>query len=153
LNTLALAPKAHRSDTRNRPAVQQFRRSMAIDHRKWHDGEGYDIGAIRSAAPEDRAQIEAILVERGVRDWRDVEALAAVGSPRAQAVLRDALRSPDHSIVIAVLDYSGDLIPENERAAALVEALEKAEIGKGLAEAFRELCGKIGADAERYFRK
>jgi len=126
---------------------------MAIDHRKWHDGEGYDIGAIRSAAPEDRAQIEAILVERGVRDWRDVEALAAVGSPRAQAVLRDALRSPDHSIVIAVLDYSGDLIPENERAAALVEALEKAEIGKGLAEAFRELCGKIGADAERYFRK
>lgn len=122
------------SDT---PAVRQFRQSMEIDYRKWHDGVGYDIGAIRSATPADRSEIEAILVARGVRDWRDVEALAALGSPRAQSMLKSALRSDDHSIAIAVLDYSGDLVPAGERAAALVAALEKGQIGKGLAEALR----------------
>lgn len=122
------------SDT---PAVGRFRQSMEIDYRKWHDGVGYDIGVIQTAAPADRAQIEAILAARGVRDWRDVEALAALGSPRAQAMLKSALRSGDHSIAIAVLDYSGNLIPESERTAALVAALENGQIGKGLAEALR----------------
>lgn len=122
------------SDT---PAVRRFRQSMEIDYRKWHDGVGYDISVIQTAAPADRAQIEAILVARGVRDWRDVEALAALGSPRAQSMLKSALRSDDHSIAIAVLDYSGNLIPESERTAALVAALENGQIGKGLAEALR----------------
>jgi hypothetical protein len=119
------------------PAVRQFAQSMEIDYQKWHDGVGYDIGVIRSATQDDRAQIEAILVARGVRDWRDAEALAAIGSPRAQALLKSALGSEDFSVAVAVLDYAPNSVSPQARSAVLVSALQRAEFGKGLAEALR----------------
>ena len=65
-------------------AVRQFRDSMQIDYWKWHDGVGYDLGALRQASASERNEIEAILLDRGALDWRDVEALAVLDTPRAR---------------------------------------------------------------------
>ena len=72
--------------------LARFERSLRVDHEKWHDGVGYDLDAIREAAPDELASMEALLLERDVRDWRDVEALAAVG--------RAVVPHPEQRIVV-----------------------------------------------------
>ena len=119
------------------PVVQRFRESMQIDYWKWHDGIGYDIGVLKQATQEERRQIEALVMQRGARDWRDVEALAAIHTPKAVEELRHALTRGDQAIAMAVLEYAPALVSENDRTAALVSAIEGAEIGSGLAEALR----------------
>jgi len=76
---------------------------MQIDYNQWHDGVGYDIDIIHSANAAERAEIEALLARRGAKDWRDVEALAALG---ATEQLRKALASTDYSVALAVLGPS-----------------------------------------------
>lgn len=117
------------------PALERFRRSMVIDYEKWHDGVGYDLDAIAAASPAERAAIERLLLDRGVRDWRDAEALAALDTAGARAALRDALRSEDAEIRLSVTRYAADLVDEAGRADSLVRALETAAPFAGLTEA------------------
>lgn len=119
------------------PVVQRFRESMQIDYWKWHDGIGYNIELLKQATPSERRQIEALVMERGARDWRDVEALAALQTPQAVEELRQALHRGAHAIAMAVLAYAPRLVSVKDRTAALVAAIEGAEIGSGLAEALR----------------
>jgi hypothetical protein len=116
-------------------AVERFRRSMAIDHEKWHDGVGYDVAALRAATSRDKRAIEDVLLARGVRDWRDVEALATLDSERARRALREAFAADDAALRLAVLRHAPDLVPAAERTAALVAALQTAEIQGGLTQA------------------
>ena len=120
-------------------AIDRFRRSMAIDYGKWHDGIGYDIDIIRNATPKELAEIEQFLVDRPVRDWRDVEALAAIDTPRARNVLLKTLRHPDHRIRTSVADYAPHLVSDGERTAALVSALEEADLYEGLSQALDQV--------------
>ena len=120
-------------------AVNRFARSMEIDYEKWHDGIGYDLEILRAASPEDRAEIERLLLARGAKDWRDVEALAALGSPAAHAALRKALRSRDHLVRTAVHEYAPELASDAERVASLVHALERADFYEGLTQALRQV--------------
>jgi hypothetical protein len=113
-------------------AVAKFRASMEIDYEKWREGIGYDVELLKSAAPDDRARMEELLVNRPVDDWRDVEALAALGTPRAKALLRKALRSTDPSVSTAVARYAPELMTDAKRTAMLVRALERAETFAGL---------------------
>src|SRR5690606_35695551 len=79
-------------------ALERFRRSMAVDYEKWHDGVGYDLAALRAATARERQEIEALLLARGVRDWRDVEALAALDSDAARHALRAAFAAGDPAV-------------------------------------------------------
>jgi hypothetical protein len=116
-------------------AAGRFHRSMKLDYVKWHDGDGYDLDAIAQASPADRAVMEALLVPRGVTDWRDAEALAALATPGALAALKDAWSHGSARIRLAILRYSPDLIPEQERIRSLVEILETASLENGLSQA------------------
>src|SRR6185295_8635034 len=87
-------------------AVGRFRDSMRIDYEKWHDGVGYDIDIIRNATPDDLVEIETLLVQRPVADWRDVEALAALDSPRARSLLNKTLKHGNHELRAAVADHA-----------------------------------------------
>lgn len=104
-------------------AVRRFQQSMVMDHEKWHDGIGYDLDILRGASPGDRASIEQILLARGIQDWRDVQALAALDSPRAQALLREALAHGSAEIQAAVLAHAPAVVPEATRIGALVSLL------------------------------
>lgn len=115
-------------------ALDRFRQSMIIDYEKWHDGIGYDLSVLEAASPGERRAIEDLLVARGANDWRDVEALAAIDSPRARAALRAALKSRDHRLRLAVADHAPRLVGNAARTASLVAALEDTQIEGRLAQ-------------------
>ncbi len=85
-------------------AYQLFLDSMVLDFDKWHDGIGYDLQALGRLGPEDQLSIEKLLIEnlRQAGDWRDVEALASLPTPSAQAAVAE---SRNHSIP-AVRNYA-----------------------------------------------
>ena len=78
-------------------AMDRFRESMVGTYDRWHDGIGYDIAIFETATPDELVEIENLLLSRSVDDWRDVEALAALDSPRARMALRKALQSSSQS--------------------------------------------------------
>lgn len=77
----------------SRIAHQRFLDSMVLDFDAWHDGIGYDLEALSELDEDDRGAIEATLLARDCEDWRDVEALAALATPRAMEALRGCARS------------------------------------------------------------
>jgi hypothetical protein len=115
--------------------LRRFERSMVLDYEKWHDGIGYDLDALRAADGSERDAIEAMLVTHEPRDWRDVEALAALGTDRARATLVRLAAHPDHEVRLAVARYAPEMVRDDRRAASIVSALESAELGSGLSEA------------------
>jgi hypothetical protein len=119
--------------------VARFRSSMVIDYEKWHDGIGYDLTLIKAATPDERAEIEKILLARDASDWRDVEALAALNSPAAHKALKAALNSSKPEITVAVLDHAPDLVPEATRIRTLVAALKNADFYGGLSGALSQV--------------
>jgi hypothetical protein len=112
--------------------VQRFERSMVIDFEKWHDGVGYDLEALREMSRAELAAIEAMLLARGMNDWRDVEALAQFKTSAAHAALRAAMKHPNAEVRNAVMRYAPDLISNSARIASLVDALQTAELFGGL---------------------
>jgi hypothetical protein len=108
---------------------------MAIDYEKWYDGIGYDLHAIREASPDERKAIEALVVERGITGWRDVEALAALETTGARAALERAKRSGDHEVAMAVARYAPEVLAGDERTRMIVKALRQTKFYSGLSAA------------------
>lgn len=70
-------------------AYQRFLDSMIMNFDRWHDGTGYDLEALEQLGPPERAAIEQVLIRhlREAGDWRDLEALVALGTnPALEAV-------------------------------------------------------------------
>jgi len=123
------APRSTRDD-----AVHRFAESMRIDYERWKEGMGYDLASIDSASPEERIQIEALLVPRASEGWRDVEALARLGTARAIDALRAALRDGNAEVRAAVLRHAPQLVDDATRTASLVRGLQEATFFAGLSE-------------------
>lgn len=119
--------------------LDRFRGSMTMNYERWHDGIGYDLDLLKKATPEELVEIENFLVNRPVDDWRDVEALAELDSPRARALLRKTLKSGKKSLRTAVADYAPHLVNDDERTEALVAALKETEIYGGLTQALMQV--------------
>jgi hypothetical protein len=119
--------------------VAEFERSMTIDYEKWREGIGYDVSLIAKASREERASIETILMQRRVEDWRDVEALAALDTPRARTLLKQAAKSGDARVATAVNTYAPQLVSRRQRIATLVAALEGADTYGGLTQALLQV--------------
>jgi hypothetical protein len=120
-------------------AVGRFVQSMQIDFEKWHDGIGYDIDILRKATPEELVAIENLLINRPVSDWRDVEALAALDSPRARTVLKKTLLHGNHELRAAVINHAPHMVSDSERTVSLVAALNSADIYGGLSQALDQV--------------
>jgi hypothetical protein len=129
-------PKIIRSDP-NTP-LGRFERSMVVDYEKWHDGVGYDMDALNASTGKERSEIEWMILDRGAKDWRDVEALAALGTPAAVQILKEAMRSADPEIRMAVTRYASRIVPDAARVRSLVRALQTATLYAGLSQALDE---------------
>ena len=125
------------ADVPNSP-LDRFRKSMTIDYEKWHDGIGYDLDALNEATPEERDAITNMLISRDL-DWRDVEALASLDTPRAREVLLAAASGGSSAVQMAVLSYAPELVDEDERTRLIVSALRSADIYGGLSQALDEV--------------
>ena len=119
--------------------IGRFIASMEGGGDNWRDGIGYDVRLLKSANADELAAIESLLLIRGVNDWRDVEALAAIDSEGARKRLRQALKGGDQRIAIAVAQYAPALVSDAERTKSLVDALEGSEIYGGLTQALLEI--------------
>jgi len=101
----------------------RFVESMTVTHEMWHDGIGYDLEALAELEPWERTLAESLLIARRIQDWRDVEALAALASPRARSALRANLTSPDFEIRLASAQKLFELGEIQDLGPFLVEAL------------------------------
>jgi hypothetical protein len=117
----------------------RFLQGMEMTYEKWHDGLGYDLTILKTANPQELAQIEDFLVSRPVSDWRDVQALAALDSPRARALLRKTLKGRDHALATAVRQHAPDLVSEKEQTKTLVAALTGSDSDAGIMEALLQV--------------
>ncbi len=127
------------SSSKPETPVERFQRSMIIDYEKWHDGIGYDLGVLREASAEERKAIETLLLNGGVGDWRDVEALAALGTSRALEALKAPVNSKDHKVRAAVIEYAPELVPDTKRTASIIKALDSADLYSGLSETLDQI--------------
>jgi hypothetical protein len=71
-------------------AFQRFKSSMIIDYGKWKDGEPYDIAALADVTPAERVLLADEISEKRSLDWRDIEALKALATPKALKRIEDA---------------------------------------------------------------
>ncbi|HEX4385515.1 MAG TPA: hypothetical protein VH083_21290 [Myxococcales bacterium] len=131
------APRANVVVPTGSSLVDAFRASMQIDYEKWHDGIGYELKLLESASPAEKATIAAALVPPG--GWRDVEALAALGTETAHAALRKAIHSSNAEVRTAVIRYSPESATKDERTDLLVRALQSSELYGGLTSALDQV--------------
>lgn len=73
-------------------AHTRFIASMDMDFDKWHDGTDYDLEALGELEGAERQEVEKMLLRRAGNDWRDKEALAALGSKAAVAALKSQFK-------------------------------------------------------------
>ena len=52
------------SQPKSESCVDRFRKSMIVGYEQWHDGTGYDLDILKSAPPEELAEIENLLLAR-----------------------------------------------------------------------------------------
>lgn len=106
----------------------------------WHDGTGYDLAALRQVPADQRAGVEEVLIQHSPRDWRDIEALAEIDSPRARQAIVEALNDADPAVRREAQRHMGEeeIDPSKREAnllnllaerpcARLTEALDEAE--------------------------
>lgn len=108
-------------------ALARFFDSMRMDYDKWHDGIGYDLDALNAVESRERAAIETSLIHQSPMDWRAVEALAMLDTPRARAALRRVFEHGDAQERAAVLRHAPALVDNDARSVALVDALKTAQ--------------------------
>lgn len=65
------------------PAYTRFKKSTILDYDAWRDGEPYDVAALADVTDDERALLTDELCEKSSLDWRDVEALRALATPKA----------------------------------------------------------------------
>ena len=117
----------------------RFVKSMDIDYDKWREGEGYDIGLLAQASESDREEIERKLLQNTPFNWRDIEALAVIDSPKARAAIMNAFLQADTETRMSVHRYAPELISERLRIDSIVRALQESEIFYGLSQALHEI--------------
>lgn len=110
---------------------------MTIDYEKWHDGVGYDISAIDGMTADELASATRVLLGRQPPTWRDLEALSRIDSPVARKAIADALKHPSAEVRVAAARYAQDA--DNDREAALKNALERCDIYTGLTQALDQV--------------
>jgi hypothetical protein len=112
--------------------IQRFRASMAMDLERWRDGTGYDLDAIDEATPAEREAMLDLVLAHGLDAARDVEAVARLGGPRAEAALRHHFDRGGTLHRLAVLREAPALVSDDERTAVLVQALQEVRPFEGL---------------------
>ena len=113
----------------------RFIKSMKIDYEKWHDGIGYDLEALREANNEERKAIENILIDKNPPDWRDIQALAILDTPRARQTLLITTLKGIHEINMAILFYAPELVNNELKTKLIINALKSATYYYGLTQA------------------
>jgi hypothetical protein len=114
---------------------------MIIDYGKWRDGEPYDIPALAEITPEERDQLVDEIIAMGSLDWREVEALEALGTPKALKRIGSAAKKQHDGGGAEALTLE---IERNgwseETETRLIDMLERMESMTGASDRLYSLC-------------
>jgi hypothetical protein len=91
-------------------ALERFLASVVPVWKEWADGQRYDVAALARLRPGERAEAVAVLTGRD-STWREVEALAAIGTPAAREAIDAALQhhlSIDTRLAAAEARFAAD---------------------------------------------
>jgi hypothetical protein len=114
-------------------SFQRFLASTEITYEQWHDGMGYDLGALAELEGRDRDEAERWLLARAGSDWRDIEGLLALGTAPARDAVVDQLRhGPIEQRLAAARRLPPDPAIEADREAAIVAGLAESTVMNGL---------------------
>ena len=104
-----------------------------MDYAKWHDGVGYDLDVLRKLSIDEKEKVEDVLITHGVRDWRDIEALAEIGSEKALSAIKSALQSDKYEVRIKAIESLSEkkVAGEKEIETVLVETIPLVSILNG----------------------
>ncbi len=118
----------------SREALDRFFASTNLGYMEWHEGIGYDTSALAQLDDSERAEVEDFLVARAERDWRDVDALAAIGSERALRAIESTLSSKNYVLRCHALEHlaARDRIESAEIVRQVVEMLQETTIANGM---------------------
>lgn len=121
------------------PAYERFKRSMIIDYGAWREGTPYDVPALAEITDEERELLTDELCEKDSLDWRDVEALRALATPKGlKRVGKAAEQQTDGAGIEAFLDdVAAGWTPEIE--ARFIEKLERAQSMTGALDRLYEI--------------
>jgi len=119
------------------PAYQTFLGSMKIGLNEWREGIGYDLGALENVSDLERDELVQMLGERLKRtpDWREVEALGAIGTPAARAILRTFVNRVDRETRLHIEEELVRLEEPSDLEGAIIDALRHTNLGSGLSAA------------------
>lgn len=117
-------------------AYTRFKQSMIIDYDAWKEGTPYDLPALSEVTAEERDLLTDEICERSSLDWRDVEALRALATPKAiKRVGKAAEKQTDGAGIEAFMDdieregwtpaIEARFIEKLERAASMTGALDR----------------------------
>jgi len=120
-------------------AADKFLASMEMNYEKWHDGTCYDLEALSQVPPEELTSIESVLINHQPPDWRDIEALARIDSPKARAAVQAALKSSDPKIRQEAMRHLGEEKADpKDREKLLIKALKGNDLYDGVSDAIDE---------------
>ena len=112
------------------PEFQRFLDSMVIGYVQWHDGDGYNLEALAALAAEELVSAETVLITHLVNnaDWRDIEALAALGTAGAITAIKAATKHSNREVRNLALEIMSATVSEQtgtELEDEIVRAVEK----------------------------
>lgn len=112
---------------------------MMIDYDAWREGTPYDIAALSEMTDEERDALTEELCEKSSLDWRDVEALRALATPKAlKRVGVAAQKQTDGGGIEAFFDeVAQGWTPEIE--ARFIEKLERVQSMTGALDRLYEI--------------
>lgn len=116
-------------------ARDRFLASMQIGYDEWHDGVPYDLATLAEMTAAERGEIEALLLRRTDRHWRDIEALQTLATPAAIGALRGELRNADPGTRLWAARALRALGEKPDIDEEIVAALEGCGFGEGFAPA------------------
>jgi hypothetical protein len=87
---------------------------MIVGYEQWHDGDGYGLEALAALSPEERGSAETVLIAHLATkaDWRDVEALASLGTAGAMAAVKAATKHGNREVRDHALEIMAAAGPE-----------------------------------------
>jgi hypothetical protein len=84
-------------------------------------------------------KLVAILLNQKPLDWRDVEALSILDTPKARGMLREAVSDSNLELRLAVTQYAPHIISSRDHTRVIVDALKRADIYGGLSQALDQV--------------
>jgi HEAT repeat protein len=80
-----------------------------------------------------------MLIRHSPRDWRDIEALAEIGTKSAREIIKKAIKDPDPDVRVAVTRFAPGLVTNRERSQSIINALQHAELFGGLSQVLDDI--------------